>query len=85
MIQEKYIKMNGEFIMQLQMYAKAIKILTKGYLLISLITPLWLQEILSTVKTAVRKTNPYYDLVMKRLYLYYNMKLVTFGINRGKI
>ena len=30
------------------------------------------------------KTNPDYDLVIDRLYLYYNMHLVTFGIGKDK-
>ena len=33
------------------------------------------------VKVALHTTNRYYDLVIKRLYLYYDMKLVTFGID----
>ena len=28
--------------------------------------------------------NPDYDIVIKRLHLYYDMKLVTFGIDRDK-
>ena len=28
------------------------------------------------------KTNPDYDIVIKRLHLYYDIKLVTFGIDR---
>ena len=28
--------------------------------------------------------NPDYDIVMKRLHLYYDMKLVTFGIDRNR-
>ena len=36
------------------------------------------------VRSTVRKTNPDYDLVIKRLYLYYEMKLVTFGIDRDR-
>ena len=28
--------------------------------------------------------NPYYDLVIKRLHLYYDMKLVTFSIDNNK-
>ena len=35
-LREKYVKMNEEFINQLCMYAKAIRILSKGYLPISL-------------------------------------------------
>ena len=30
------------------------------------------------------KTNTDYDIVIKRLCLYYNMKLVTFGIDRNR-
>ena len=47
-------------------------------------TPLKLQEILGSVKEALIKTNPEYDIVIKRLHLYYNMKLVTFGIDRKR-
>ena len=70
--------------MQLCMYAKVIGILAKGFLLISLTTPLKLQKILDVVKIAVRKTNPDYSLVMQGHHLYYDMKVVTFGIDRDK-
>ena len=36
------------------------------------------------MKVALAKTNKDYDLVLSRLYLYYDMKLVTFGINQDK-
>ena len=62
--------------MQLCIYATAVRNLAKGYLPISLITPLKLKEILSEVKITVWKTNPDYNLVIKRLHLYYDMKLV---------
>ena len=81
---EKYVKMYEEFIVQLCIHAKAIRILAKGYLPISLITPLRLQNILDEVKTAVQKTTPDYDILIKRLYLYYGVKLVTFGIDRSR-
>ena len=58
--------------------------LQKRYLSISLITPLKLKEMLNVVRNTVRKTNPDYDLVTKRLYLYYDMKLFTFGIDRDR-
>ena len=58
MVREKYVKMYEEFIMKLCMYAKVIRILATGYLPISLITPLKLQEILDAVKTVIRKNNP---------------------------
>ena len=47
-------------------------------------TALKLQEILNSVKEALIKTNPKYDKLIKRLHLYYDMKLVTFGIDRKR-
>ena len=58
LVREKYVNMYEEFIMQLHMYAKAIRNLAQGYLPISVITPLKLQEILGAVKSVIRKTNP---------------------------
>ena len=83
-MKNKYVLLYKELIIQLHIYATAIRILAKGYLPISLITPLKLKEILKEVRTAVRKTNPDYGLVIKRLHLYYDMKLVTFGKDNDK-
>ena len=74
--------MYEEFITQLCMYIKVIRILSKGYLPISLISPLKLQDILNAVKEAIQTTKPDYDIVIKWLHFYYDMKLVTFGIDR---
>ena len=80
----KYITLYRELITQLHIYAASIRIFAKGYLPILLITPSKLREILSDVKTVIRKTNPDYDLVIHTLHLYYNMQFVTFGINIDK-
>ena len=66
---------------QLREYAQAIRILSKGYLPISLLPPSKLNIILQKVREAVQINNRDYDLLIKRLYLYYDMKLVTFGID----
>ena len=71
--------MYERFIVELKSYSKAIRILSKGYLLISLIPPSKLEAILEQVKVALIKTNKDYDLVLGQLYLYYDMELVTFG------
>ena len=84
MIKDKYIKIYNEFISQLHLYAKAVRILAKGYLPILLITLLKLQEILDSVKKTLIKSNPEYNIVIKRLHLYYEMKLVTFGIDKKR-
>ena len=78
---EKYMKMDERFINQLKMYAKVIRILAKGYLPISLLLPSKLNIILQEVKVALQTNSRDYDLVIKRLYLYYDMKLVIFGID----
>ena len=83
-IKEKYIAVYTEFITQLQMYAKAVRILAKGHLPISLIMPYKLQEILNSVKETLTKSNPDYNIVIKRLHLYYDMNLVTFGKDRDQ-
>ena len=83
-IKDKYIEIYNEFISQLYIYTKAVRILAKGYLPILLITPLKLQEILNSVKETLTKTNPDYDTVIKWLHLSFDMKLVTFGIDRNR-
>ena len=83
-IKEKYVRMYERFIVELKSYSKGIRILSKGYLPISLIPPSKLTAILEQVKLALAKTNKDYDLVLSRLYLYYDMKLVMFGIDNEK-
>ena len=73
MVKEEYVKMYERFIAELKSYSKAIRNLSKGYLPISLIPSSKLQLILSQVKAALAKTNKDYDLVLSRLYLYYDM------------
>ena len=72
------------FIHRLGTYANAIRTLLKGNLLISLLPPTKFKEILDEVKKAIEITNPDYDIVIKRLHLYYAMKLVTFSISNER-
>ena len=76
--------MYKKFIAELRSYSKAIRVLSKGYFPISLIPPSKLEQILEHVKLVLAKTNKDYDLVLNRLYLYYDVKLVTFGIGNQK-
>ena len=84
LFREKYVKMHERFLEQLKMHSKVIRILSKGYFLITLLTPLKLERILNEVRMALSKTNKDYDLVLTHLYLYYDMKLVMFGIDEKK-
>ena len=76
--------MYEKLINEMKSYSKAIRILSKGYLPITLIMPAKLEAILQQVQLAITKSNQDYEIVLNRLYLYYNMKLVTFGIDCKK-
>ena len=65
------------------MYAKVIRILLKSYLPISLLSPSKLNKILGEVKKAIQITIPNYNILIKRLHLYYDMKLVTIGTDKN--
>ena len=84
MVREKYVKMYKRFIEELKLYSKAIRVLSKGYLPISLLLLSKVEKILKEVRIATAKSNKDYDLVLKRLYLYYDMKLVMFGIDNQR-
>ena len=81
-VQDKYISLYKKLITQLRSYVLAIRVLAKGYLPTILITPSKLQGILSEIKKSLQHTNPDYPLVLERLHLYYDMYLVTFGIDK---
>ena len=83
-VQEKYVRMYERFIEELKLYSRAIRVLSKGYLPISLLPPSKLEKILNEVRIAITKSNKDYDLVLTRLYQYYDMKLVTFGIDNQR-
>ena len=73
--------MYERFLNQLRQYLQAIRVLSKGYLPITLLSPSKLNVILQKVRETGQKQNKNYDLLIKRLYLYYDMKLVTFRID----
>ena len=83
-VREKYVKMYERFIEEIKLYSKAIRVLSKGYLPISLLPPSKLEKILREVRIAIAKSNKDYDLVLMRLYLYYDMKLVMFRIDNQR-
>ena len=83
-IKVKYVRMYEKFINELRSYLKAVRILSKGYLPITLIMPSKLKAILQQVQLAITKSNQNYEIVLNRLYLYYDMKLVMFGIDYKK-
>ena len=83
-VQEKYVRIYERFIEELKLYSRAIRALSKGYLPISLLPPSKLEKILNQVRIAIAKSNKDCDLVLTRLYLYHDMKLVTYGIDNQR-
>ena len=83
-IQEIYIKMYERFVNQLKEYSHDVRILSKGYLPISLLPPSKLAKIIQEVKQVLLKTNKNYGLVIKGMYKYYDMKFMIFGIDLNR-
>ena len=83
-IKDKYISLYQELIRQLYRYVTAIRIPTKGYLPIPLISPSKLRDILKEVRLTIKKINPDYELIIQKLHPYYDMKLVTFGTDSDR-
>ena len=66
-VREKCAKMYERFLNQLRQYSQAIRVLSKGYLPITLLSPFKLNVILQKVGETVQKQNKNYDLLIKRL------------------
>ena len=81
-IQDKYISLYRELVTQLHAYVSAVRVLAKGYLPNTVLTPRKLQGILAEVKKSLCHTNQDYTLVLDRLHLNYDMQLVTIGIDK---
>ena len=50
----------------------------------TLLTPVKLQEILMEVRKMLQVTNPDYDLMIDQIHLFYDVPLVTFGIEKDR-
>ena len=57
--------MYKRFLNQLRQYSQAIRVLSKGYLPISLLSPSKLNIILQKVRETVQKENKDYDILIK--------------------
>ena len=81
MTREKYVKMYERFYQSVANACKSDEFFQRVIYPFSLLPPSKLHDILGEVKKAIQITNPDYDIVIKRLHLYYEMKLVTFRID----
>ena len=83
-IQETQLRLYDELERVLREFLSAARILSKGYLPASLFPPTILCRITSNALQMVQKKNPDYVLTIKHITEYYDMKMVTFGVNDGE-
>ena len=83
-VQETQLRLYDELERVLREFLSAVRILSKGYLPASLFPPTILHRITSNALQMVQKKNPDYVLMIKHVTEYYDMKMVTIGINDGE-
>ena len=80
-VQETQLRLYDELERVLREFLSAIRILSKGYLPASLFPITILCRITSNALQMVQRKNPDYILMIKHVTEYYDMKMVTFGVN----
>ena len=80
-VSDRHIKMYEELVAQLTGLLRAIRTLNRGYIPIELFPPSLLRNITQQALLMVRKQHPDYVSVIARATSYYDMKLVTFGLD----
>ena len=83
-VQETQLRLYDELERVLREFLPAVRILSKGYLPASLFSPTILCRITSNALQMVQRKTPDYVLMIKHVTEYYDMKMVTFGINDGE-
>ena len=83
-VQETQLRLYDELERVLREFLSAVEILSRGYLSASLFPPSTLHRITSNALQMVQKKNPDYVLTVKHVTEYYDMKMVTFGVNDGE-
>ena len=83
-VQETQLRLYDELERVLREFLSTVRILSKGYLPASLFSPTTLHRIASNALQLVQKKNPDYVLTIKHVTEYYDMKMVTFGVNDGE-
>ena len=80
-IKEKYIRLYEALESELKLLLRSIAILSKGYLPAHLFPPTTLVEISQKAIAMVKVKNPDYVLALPHITDYYDMRLVTFGLD----
>ena len=80
-VQETQLRLYDELERVLREFLSTVEILSRGHLPASLFPPSTLCMITSNALQMVQKKNPDYVLTIKHVTEYYDMKMVTFGVN----
>ena len=80
-MRERYLRMPENLINELRLLLRSIATLSKGYLPSQLFSPTDLVKISKAALQMVQKRHPDYVLAIPQTSSYYDMRLVTFGID----
>ena len=80
-LREKYIRLYEALVTELKLLLRSIAILSKGYLPPQLFPPTTLVEISQRAIAMIKSKNPDYVLALPHITDYYDMRLVTFGLD----
>ena len=83
-VQGTQLRLYDELERVLREFLSVVEILSRDYLPASLFPPSTLCRITSNALQMVQKKNPDYVLTIKHVTEYYDMKMVTFGVNDGE-
>ena len=85
-LREKYIRLYEALETELNLLLRSIAILSKGYLPPQLFPPTTLVKISQRASAMIKTQNPDYVLALPHITDYYDMRLVTFGLDdQGKL
>ena len=80
-LREKYIRLYEALVRELKLLLRSIAILSKGYLPPQLFPPTTLVDISQKAIAMIKSRNPDYVLALPHITDYYDMRLVTFGLD----
>ena len=80
-VQEKYIRLYENLVTELKALLKSISILSRGYLPAYLFPLSTLKQLSEQAINMIREQNPDYVLALPHITDYYDMRLVTFGLD----
>ena len=80
-MKERYLRVPENLISELRLLLRSIAILSKGYLPPQLFSPTDIVKISQAALTMVKQAHPDYVLAISQASSYYDMRLVTFGVD----